>query len=199
MVSPVLGHLGATLSLLLPDVVRGFVLQCFRCHHAPGHLVLVRVDLHRLVELVLDDFARRRFDIFQRNCRLLGGALRLQPFALGRDVLLVSGGEGLPHVLVPLVLLVDQVVRCRDVVVAIGLQAADRVLLLELEVVYEPHEQLSRVGHLLEAGEEAGLARLLHGLFRGLAHVGVLSDVRDADTRLWVCVQDFCNEVFALG
>ena len=160
MVSPVLGHLRATLSLLLPNVVCGFMLQRFRSHHAPGCLILVGVYLHGLVELVLDDFARRRFDIFQRNCRLLGGALRLKPFALGRDVLLVSGGEGLPHVLVPLVFLVDQVVRCRDVIVTIGLQAANRVFFLKLEVVYEPHKQLSRVGHLLKAGEEARLARL---------------------------------------
>ena len=88
-------------------------------------LAFGRIDLHRLVELVLDDFSRRRLDTIESYRWLLGGSLRLESLALNRDILLSARGEGLPHVLVPLILLIDQVIGGRYVVVSVRFEASD--------------------------------------------------------------------------
>lgn len=43
--------------------------------------------------------------------------------------------ECLPHVLVALIFLVDQMIGRRDMVVSVRLKASDTVLLLELEII----------------------------------------------------------------
>ena len=86
--------------------------------------------------------------------------MRLKPLTLSLHVVLSAGRESLPHVGVPLVFLVYQVVRRCNVVVPISFEASDRVFLLELEVVYQALEELSGIGHLLKSWEKARLALL---------------------------------------
>ena len=90
----------------------------------PG-LAFGSIDLHRLVELILDNFSRRRFDVIKSYRWFFGGSLRLESFALNRDILLSACGEGLPHILVPLILLIDQVIGGRYVVVSVRFEASD--------------------------------------------------------------------------
>ena len=83
-------------------------------------------DLHCLIELVLDNLSCRRFDTIECNCWLFGGPLRLESLALSRDIVLLSArGEGLPHVLIPLVLLIDQVIGGRYMVMSVRFKASD--------------------------------------------------------------------------
>ena len=65
------------------------------------------------------------------------------------------GGEGLPHVLVPLIFLVDQVVSGSDVVVAISFKASDRVILFKLEISDQALQQILLEWHLLQAREKS--------------------------------------------
>ena len=97
--------------------------------------------------------------------------MRLESLSLGGQIFLRARRESLPHVSVPLVLFVYQVVCRCDVVVTVSLEASDRVFLLELEVIDEPLKQLTRVGHLLEAWEQAWLSSLGQGVFLGTSHV----------------------------
>ena len=64
----------------------------------------------------------------------------------------------------------------RDVVVPVGLQAADRVLLFKLEVIYQSLQQVTRPWHLLEAWEETWLPGLGEGFLLGTSHVRVVPD-----------------------
>ena len=96
-----------------------------KCLGSSSCLAFGRIDLHRLVELVLDDFSRRRLDTIESYRWLLGGSLRLESLALNRDILLSACGEGLPHVLVPLILLIDQVIGGSYVVVSVRFEASD--------------------------------------------------------------------------
>lgn len=107
-------------------------------------------------------------------------------------------GEGFAHVSVALVLLVYQVVGGGDVVVPIGFEASDRVLFFKLEVVDQTLQQILCVGHLLQSREEARLTDLGECVLLGTSHVGMIPDFRNANTGLWVSVQDLLNEVLAL-
>jgi hypothetical protein len=112
-------------------------------------VALLSSDLHRLIQLILDDFSGRRFNIFEGNRWLFRSALGLKSVALRSYVVLCSSRESLTHVSVSLVLFVYQVICGSDMVVSIGLEASDRVLLLKLEVVDESRQQIASVGHLL--------------------------------------------------
>ena len=118
-IATVLRHLRASLSLLCGHSLRLHLqrLRSFR-------LVLVS-NLHSLVQLVLDDLAGGRLDVVQCDRRFLRSTLRLETLTLSLSVISCSSGECLPHVGVPLIFLVDQMVRCRDVVVAIGFETSD--------------------------------------------------------------------------
>ena len=67
-------------------------------------------------------------------------------------------------------------VRGCDVVMPIRFQASDRVLFLELEVVYEPLKQIPCPWHFLETWEEARLSLFREGVFLGTPHVGMVSN-----------------------
>ena len=86
--------------------------------------------------------------------------MRLEPLSLRLNVVLSASRECLSHVGVPLVFLVYKVVGRRDMVVAIGFEASDRVLFLELEVVDQTLEELPSIRHLLKTWEKAGLTLL---------------------------------------
>lgn len=104
-------------------------------------LVLGRCDLHRLVEFILDDLTSGRLDILQCYSLFLRCALGLQPIAFGGYyVILNASREGLSHVLISQILLVDQVVRGRYMIVSIRFKASDRIVFLELEVVDQPSQ-----------------------------------------------------------
>ena len=167
-----LGHLRTTFSLLIPNVRRSLVLQ---------RLCLVGIfrtsDLHCLIQLVLDDFSGRRFHIIERDRRLFRGSLRLESLALRRQIVLRSCRESLPHVRIPLVFLVYQVISRCYVIVTVSLEASNRVLLLKLEVIDESLKQFACVGHLLEAREKARLASLGQGVFLGSSHVRMVPDL----------------------
>lgn len=97
------------------------------------------------------------------------------------------GAESLSHVSIPMVLLVDQVVGCRDVIVSISFHASDRVLLLKVVVFDQLAEQFWLPGHLLKTWEET---RVLRNFFLGwavLAHELVVSDVLNSEPFLGVC------------
>ena len=76
------------------------------------------------------------------------------------SVLRRMGRESLTHVLIPLALLIDEMVRCCDVIVSVSFKASDRILFFELKVADEPAEKVLRVGHLLKTREEAWLTLL---------------------------------------
>ena len=84
-------------------------------------------------------------------------------------------------------------------IVAIGLEASDRVLLFELEIVDQSLEQVASVRHLLEAGEQAWLTSLSECFLLSSSHVRMVPDLRYPYTRLWICVQNLLYDVFALG
>jgi len=152
---------------------------------------------HGLVQFIVEDFIPRwRLNILKCNFLLLWCTLRLKSFPLellirndDATFRLVSG-ECLSHVGVTLVLFVDEVVCCGDVVVSVGLQAPDRVFFFELEIIDESLQELLGVGHLLETREKTGLTRLRGCFFDGISHVNMVSDLRNANTRLGVCVKD---------
>ena len=112
-------------------------------------IVLLPRDLHRLVQLILNDFPGGRLHIFEGDRRLFVCTLSLESVALRVQALLRASRERLPHVGVPLILLVDQVVGRRYVVVSVRFEAPDRVLFFKLEVVDEPLQKIARVRHLL--------------------------------------------------
>ena len=74
--------------------------------------------------------------------RFLRSSLRVKSFTLFfcSGILGRVSGESLPHVLVPLVLLVDEMVGGCDVVVSVSFETSDRVLFFELKVANEPAE-----------------------------------------------------------
>ena len=125
----------------------------------------------------MNDLTRRRFHIFERNLRLFGSALGLKSVALRLQVVLGASREGLSHVGVALVFLVDQMVRCRDVVMTIGFEASYRVVLFKLEIVDQSLKKIPRVRHLLESREHARFLRLGGCLFLSLMHVRVATDI----------------------
>ena len=115
LVTAVLRHLGATLTLLRANVARSFM---FEGLSSTPSFVLVS-NLHCLVELVLDDFSRGRLDAIECDGCLFRGALRLKSLTLLCDVVLGASRECLSHVGIPLVFLIDQMVGGRYVVVTI--------------------------------------------------------------------------------
>ena len=68
--------------------------------------------------------------------------------------------EGLTHVGIPLVLLIDEMIGSRDVIVSVSFKASDRILLFELKVAYEATQEIFGVRHLLESREKAWLLLL---------------------------------------
>lgn len=125
--------------------------------------------------------------------------MRLKPFALGGDVFIVPRRERLPHIGVPLVLLVYQVVSRSYMVVAIGFETSDRVVFFKLEIVDQTLKQFALVRHLLETRVEALLFGLLKSLFLCASHVRMTTNLANTNSRLWVRIEDLCYEIFALG
>ena len=50
--------------------------------------IFLSIDLHGLIELVLDGLTCRRFHIVERYGRLFGGSLGLESLTLGREIVL---------------------------------------------------------------------------------------------------------------
>ena len=75
-------------------------------------------------------------------------------------------------------------------VVLVGIDALDGIVLLEV-VLDEELEDLHVDGDLRQADEDA-TGDLLDG---DLVEPGMLPDVRDLETLLWVCVQDVRYQV----
>ena len=107
--------------------------------------------------------------------------------------------EGLTHVGIPLVLLIDEMIGSRDVIVSVSFEASDGILLFELKVANKATQEILCVRHLLESREKAWLTRFRCEVFLRLPHVDVVSDLRDAYASIWVGVQNFADEVLALG
>lgn len=86
-----------------------------------------------------------------------------------------------------------------DVIVSVSFKTSDRILLFKLKVADKTIKKLLGVGHLLETGEKAWLTSLRCEVFLCLSHIDMVSDLRDADARIRIGVQNFANEVLALG
>jgi len=86
---------------------------------------------------------------------VFGLSLALQPLSLDINIVLPVVAERLPHVLVAKIFLVQQMICCCYMVVAVGLHAPDRVLLVKLKVFNQPLHELFVDGHLLETREKA--------------------------------------------
>ena len=114
-VAPVLGHLRTTFTLV----------RCRLLLLVKFIAFLILSDLQRLIQFVLDDLAGRGFHILKRDCWLFRGTLRLKSLTLRLWVVNGTSREGLPHVLIPLILLVYQMVRRCDMIVTVGLKASD--------------------------------------------------------------------------
>lgn len=127
-----LGDLGATLSFLLTNRASSLMFQRL----CTLLLVLLTSDMHRLIQFIVDHFPCGRFHVVESDCRLFGSSLRLQLLTLGRQVVLCASRESLAHISITLVFLVNQMVRGRNMIMSVRLQASDRVLFLKLEVVY---------------------------------------------------------------
>ena len=84
-------------------------------------------------------------------------------------------------------------------IVSVSFKASDRILLFELKVSNKATKEIFCVGHLLETREKAWLTRFCKEFFLSLPHVDVVSDLRDANARIWVGIQNFADEVLAFG
>jgi hypothetical protein len=131
---------------------------------------------------------------------LFGSSLALHSiaFAVSGLYLLVSG-EGISHVLVSLVLFVDQVIGGRNVVVSVCLHAPHCIFLLEIVVFDEFRQKLLVPRHLLETGEQSWFARDLLHSYEICFHEGMTPDILNSESSLGVRIQNLGNEVFTLG
>ena len=84
-------------------------------------------------------------------------------------------------------------------IVSVSFKASDGILFLELKVSNQAIKKVLCVWHLLETREKAWLTRFRKEFFLSLSHVDVVSDLRDANARIWVGIQDFADEVLAFG
>ena len=82
-------------------------------------------------------------------------------------------------------------------IVSVSFKASDGILFLELKVSNQAIKKVLCVWHLLETREKAWLTRFRKEFFLSLSHVDVVSDLRDANARIWVGIQDFADEVLA--
>ena len=87
------------------------------------------------------------------------------------------GAESFPHILIPRILLVDQVICCRYVVVSVCLQTPNRVVFFKAVVLDQLGEKVLLVGHFLETWEEAWLSRLICEVFYSVTHEWMTADV----------------------
>ena len=184
-------HFWATLSLLLSSHTWHF--NCL------GTFRFLLIYLHRLVEFFLDNFSRWRFYIFK--CDWLGflrSSLRVESFTFLIIVTFMSW-EGFTHVSISLILLIDEMIGSCDMIVSVSFKASDGILFLELKVSNQAIKKVLCVWHLLETREKAWLTRFRKEFFLSLSHVDVVSDLRDANARIWVGIQDFADEVLAFG
>ena len=83
-------------------------------------------------------------------------------------------------------------------IVSVSFKASDRILFFELKVTDETVEKFFCVRHLLQSREKAWLAGFRLNFFLCGSHEWVVSNLRDAYTRIWICVQNFADEVLAL-
>ena len=174
-----LWHLWATLTFLLSSNATHF--------NGFGRFFL-RIYLHRLVEFFIDDFPCGRFYIFKLDwLGLLGCSLRVEPFTFLITVIRLRR-ERFAHVLVSLLLLVDEMIGSRDVIVSVSFEASDRVLFFKLKVANEPAKKFLSVRHLLETREKAWFTDFCTEFFLCWPHVGMVSNFRDADTGIRVGV-----------
>lgn len=125
-------------------------------------------------------------------------ALHSIAFAVSGFYLFVRG-EGISHVLVSLVLFVDQVIGGRDVVVSVCLHAPHCIFLLKIVVFDEFRKKLLVPRHLLETGEQTWLTGDLLHSYEICFHEGVAPDILNSESGLGVRIQNLGNEVFALG
>lgn len=107
-------------------------------------------------------------------------------------------GESFSHVLVTVVLFIDQMVGCRNVVVTVSFHTSDSVLLLELIVFDQFLEEDLLPGHLLEAWEETWLTGNRINTDKVGLHKSVGADVLNSQSFFGVGVQNLCYEIFAL-
>lgn len=84
-------------------------------------------------------------------------------------------------------------------VVAVSLHASDRVLLFKIEIFDQLREQVRHPRHLLEAWEEAWLARDRLTPNQIVFHEWVVADVLYLDASFGICIEDFRDEIFALA
>ena len=134
---------------------------------------------HRLVQRVNQLFARVAIST-SRPLRCIDWTLRVISSKRHRlDRLLQSESPFVPFV--------DQMIGCSNVIVAIGLETLDRVVSLEVILLYYLPQEIIVEGHLLEARVKARLS--VRG-WRDLLEPGVLSDSRNGGSLLWVSVQD---------
>lgn len=87
-----------------------------------------------MIKLVLNSFPAT-LDVTQLDS-FSGSTLGLEPVSVPFLIWLV-GREGLSHVRVSVVFLVDQVVGSSYMIVTIGFETSDRVLFLKLEIIDE--------------------------------------------------------------
>jgi hypothetical protein len=84
------------------------------------------------------------------------------------------------------------------VVMTISFEASDRIIPVEAEVVDQSLQQFLLVRHGLQAWEKTRFPRLGSLLFVSLTHVCMISDLANANTRLWVRVQNPLDKVLAV-
>jgi len=84
------------------------------------------------------------------------------------------------------------------VVMTISFEASDRVIPVEAEVVDQSLQKFLLIRHGLQAWEKARFSRLRCLLFVSLTHVGMVSDLANSNTRLWVRVQNSLDKVLAV-
>ena len=155
-------------------------LRLCRGFHQGLSEVLRLLNGHRLVQ--------RRVDL---RCELALRQLHLLLLRESIDLFVIKVFEILlGHFPELLIAFQEQVVRGGHVVVLVGIDALDGIVLLKV-VLDEELEDLHVDGDLRQADEDA-TGDLLDG---DLVEPGVLPDVRDLETLLWVCVQDVRYQV----
>ena len=105
-------------------------------------------------------------------------------------------GKSIPHVLVALIFFIDQVVGSSDVVVTISFHAFNGVLLLKVEVLDQPLQEVWHPWHFLQAWEQARI--MLSMLSQIIFHEWVRSNILDTVTSFRICIQYLIDKVFTL-
>ena len=164
-------------------------------------LVLLDRNRHRLIQFVFDYLTRGRSGLSGVDGAGVGGTLTLEALTSGCIVGLgAMGAEGLTHVGVALLFLVEQVVGRRYMVVSVGLHAANCVLFLEGVVFNQLKQKVSVPWHFLQTWKESSLtARIKNVTLDMVFHVRVRADILNCVAGSRVRIEDLRYEVFALA